>query len=162
MFAPWRFLKSLRIHKDSITGNSFIDILIWEQEWKVKTALSIYKEVHHVSKFSTFRATRARVHLIQLNLSKWNSHIKATAKVFIKTADRRQDTSPEDSLWWVAHNVPSQASRTTKNQTRKKHVEWLFLLLFCWKLRLRLQNDRHILKRSSIFTVTPNIYSTAG
>lgn len=104
--------------------------------------MSKYKEVHHVSKFSTFRATRARVHLIQLNLSKWNNGIKATAKVFIKTADRRQDTSPEDSLWWVAHNVPSQASRTTKKQTRKKHVEWLFLL-FCWKLRPRLQNDRY-------------------
>ena len=102
--------------------------------------MSIYKEVHHVSKFSTFRATRARVHLIQLNLSKWNSDIKATAKVFVKTADRRRDTSPEDSLWWVAHNVPSQASRTTKKQTRKKHVEWLFLSLFCWKLRPRLQN----------------------
>ena len=98
--------------------------------------------MHHVSKFSIFRATRARVHLIQLNLSKWNNGIKATAKVFIKTADRRQDTSPEDSLWWVAHNVPSQASRTTKKQTRKKHVEWLFLL-FCWKLRPRLQNDRY-------------------
>ena len=32
---PVAILKSLRIHKDSITGNSFIDILIWEQEWKV-------------------------------------------------------------------------------------------------------------------------------